>query len=342
MELKIAASCCLCDDFLISEGWRDAPQCAMSAAEVMTAALTAAAFFSGSHEKSCVFLERHGYLPAMLSKSQFSRRLRGIPESVWRGLMSQPAAPFHESDSLRIYLADSFPVPACRNIRIRRCKTYQDECFRGRVSSRKEYFYGLKAHALMAESGIPVEIFLSPGSYADVNALYDFSFPVHSGSVIYGDRACNACNIEDEIKRSNVDKNSKRKYEAFAEDGIKLIRKRIESAFSVIAQRFPAHIHAVTAQGFELKIFLFVLACGIEKTMMQVTTLVIERCTAAGNSIFYEPDHLVGIGEQYLDRLADHLAVLAGVLERIQEDQQTDGGSPRMKILAFHCEWSRF
>ncbi|WP_417914326.1 hypothetical protein [Candidatus Electronema sp. JM] len=68
----------------------------------MTAALTAAAFFSGSHEKSGVFLERHGYLPAMLSKSQFSRRLRRIPESVLRGLMSQLATPFHEADSLKI------------------------------------------------------------------------------------------------------------------------------------------------------------------------------------------------------------------------------------------------
>ncbi|CAK8716592.1 hypothetical protein LDFHOB_05940 [Candidatus Electronema aureum] len=108
--------------------------------------------------------------------------------------------PFHEKNSLKIYLADSFPVPVCRNIRIRRCKIYQDECFRGRVSSRKEYFYGLKVHALMTESGIPVEIFLSPGSYSDTNSLYDFSFPVPSGSVVYGDKAYNAYNIEDEAQ----------------------------------------------------------------------------------------------------------------------------------------------
>ena len=111
MELKITAFYCLCDDFLISEGWSDAPRSTMSTAEIMTAALTAAAFFSGSYEKSCKFLKQHGYMPAMLSKSWFSRRLGGIPESVWRGLMEQPAAPFHESDSLKIYLADSFPLP---------------------------------------------------------------------------------------------------------------------------------------------------------------------------------------------------------------------------------------
>ncbi|MGX9726676.1 MAG: hypothetical protein ACTFAK_11505 [Candidatus Electronema sp. VV] len=58
-------------------------------------------------------------MPAMLAKSQFSRRLSGIPESVWRGLTKQLAMPSHEMNSLKIYLADSFPVPVCRNIRIR-------------------------------------------------------------------------------------------------------------------------------------------------------------------------------------------------------------------------------
>lgn len=274
MELEITAFYCLCDDFLISEGWLDDRQCTMSTAEVMTAALTAAAFFSGSHEKSCEFLEEHGYIPDMLSKSQFSRRLGSIPESVWRALLRQLAMPFHTMNSLKIYLADSFPVPVCRNIRIRRCKIYQDECFRGRVSSRKEYFHGLKVHALMTESGIPVEIFLSPGSYSDTNSLYDFSFPVPSGSIVYGDKAYNAYNIEDELEQSGIHlnpvrkKNSKRKYESFTGDGVKFIRKRIESAFSVITQRFPAHIHAVTSHGFELKVFLFILAYGIEKAML--------------------------------------------------------------------------
>jgi hypothetical protein len=52
----------------------------------------------------------------------------------------------------------------------------------------------------MTESGIPAENFLSPGLYADVNSLYDFSFPVSLGSVIYGGRAYNAYDIEDEAQ----------------------------------------------------------------------------------------------------------------------------------------------
>lgn len=41
-------------------------------------------------------------------------------------------------------------------------------------------------------------------------------------------------------------------------------RKRIETTISVIEQMLPKTIHAVTARGFELKVFLFVLAFSID------------------------------------------------------------------------------
>jgi hypothetical protein len=37
-------------------------------------------------------------------------------------------------------------------------------------------------------------------------------------------------------------------------------RKRVETAGSLIAQLLPKSIHAVTSQGFELKVALFVIA----------------------------------------------------------------------------------
>ena len=71
----------------------------------------------------------------------------------------------------------------------------------------------------MSESGIPVEIFLSPGSYPDVSSLYDFTFPLPEGSVVYGDKAYNVYGIEDELKKRNISlmpirkKTSRRKYD---------------------------------------------------------------------------------------------------------------------------------
>jgi hypothetical protein len=41
-------------------------------------------------------------------------------------------------------------------------------------------------------------------------------------------------------------------------------RKRIETAGSLIERKLPKTIHAVTARGFELKVFLFVLAYSID------------------------------------------------------------------------------
>ena len=46
----------------------------------------------------------------------------------------------------------------------KRCKIYNEECFRGYIASQRNCFYGLKVHALMIGSGIPAEIVLSHGS----------------------------------------------------------------------------------------------------------------------------------------------------------------------------------
>ena len=244
----------------------------------MTTALTAAAFFSGDHERSRCFLEEYGYIPDMLSKSQFSRRLHRIHESLRRSFMDRIAQKAHSDNPLRIYLIDSFPVPVCHNIRIKNSRIYREEEFRGYNPSRRVYFYGLKVHLLISETGIPAELFFSPGAYPDTSSLYDFTFPLPEGSRVHGDRAYNIYDIEDELKDRGIHlmplrkKNSKRKYDTLTERGIRYIRKRIESVFSVIEQKFPRHIHAVTSYGFELKILMFIPAFGIQSS---VTTWVI-------------------------------------------------------------------
>lgn len=272
MNLEITAIFCQCADFLISVGHRDDPQCEMNTAEIMTTALTAAAFFNGDYERSRIFLKEYGYIPDMLSEGQFIRRLHRLPDALWRSFMEMNART--AENPLKTYLIDSFPVPVCRNIRIKNCRIYQDEEFRGFNSSAKEYFYGLKVHLLINENGIPAEMFLSPGSYSDTSSVYDFAFSVPEGSSVHGDKAYNVYTVEDELKERKIDlmpirkKNSTRKRDSLFEAGIKYTRKKIESVFSVIEQKFPRHIHAVTHRGFELKVILFVLAYSIQKAML--------------------------------------------------------------------------
>ncbi|MGX9728347.1 MAG: hypothetical protein ACTFAK_13850 [Candidatus Electronema sp. VV] len=98
----------------------------------------------------------------------------------------------------------------------------------------------------MRESGFPTEIVLSRGSCSNIFAFHGFSLQIPSGSVIFDDKACNDCSIENSLMQRGIHlmplrkKNSKRKHDHF-ENGMKFVRKRIESAFSAIEQRFPAH-----------------------------------------------------------------------------------------------------
>ena len=53
--------------------------------------------------------------------------------------------------------------------------------------------------------------------------------------------------------------NSKRPHLCYVTAWCHRVRKRVETHFSIITRHFSRNIHAVTARGFELKVFLTVL-----------------------------------------------------------------------------------
>ena len=81
MDDKIIATFCLCDDLLKAMHHQEDRQCQMNDAEIMTTACVASLFFRGNHESARAMLQQHGYIPHMLSKSRFSRRLHRIKET---------------------------------------------------------------------------------------------------------------------------------------------------------------------------------------------------------------------------------------------------------------------
>jgi hypothetical protein len=80
MDDKIIATFCLCDDLLKAMHHQEDRQCQMNDAEIMTTAFVASLFFRGNHESARTMLKQHGYIPHMVSKSRFSRRLHRIKE----------------------------------------------------------------------------------------------------------------------------------------------------------------------------------------------------------------------------------------------------------------------
>ena len=144
MDEKIIATYCLCDDLLKAMHQRAAPQCKMSDAEVMTTALTAALFFRGTLESARMMLKQHGYIPQMLSKSHFSRRLHRLKETFLL-LFNLLGDMWKQLNNTAIYVIDSLPIAVCDNIRIPRAKLYVTHAHHGLDKPRSPCALGAKA-----------------------------------------------------------------------------------------------------------------------------------------------------------------------------------------------------
>ena len=269
MDNKIIATFCLCDDLLKAMRHQEDRQGQMNDAEIMTTACIASLCFRGNHESARAMLKQYGYIPHMLSKSRFSRRLHRIKD-LFLVLFDLLGQTWKTLNTEAIYVIDSLPIAVCDHIRIRRAKIYADEQFRGYQASKKRYFYGLKIHLMVTQDGQPVECFLTHGGFGDVDALKYYAYELPDGAIIYADKAYNDYEIEDLLKE--VDhiklipmrkKNSKRALPPYISFVQSYHRKRVETAGSLIEQLLPKSIHAVTAQGFELKVALFVIASSL-------------------------------------------------------------------------------
>jgi hypothetical protein len=101
----------------------------LSDAEVLTTALVAARYFGGNFSQAQRYRQGHwGQRP--LHKSNFSRQLHR-----WRDVLDELFARFGQvlqdlNREARSVL-DSFPVAACHNTRIGRCKLLQGKTYRG-------------------------------------------------------------------------------------------------------------------------------------------------------------------------------------------------------------------
>lgn len=268
MELQIILVYCLCADLLIALHHQEDGERQMSDAEVMTVGIVAALYFGGKHNLACRFLHEHGYMPSMLSKSQFSRRLQRL-DYLLLTLFRVLGESFKALNEESVYIIDSAPVAVCDNIRICRNKIYGDEAYRGYQASKHRYFYGVKIHLLVTKDHQPVEFFLSPGGISDPEALTQYDFELPEGSFVFADKAYTNYQVEDLLAEAGIylapdrKKNSKRPLPSWLWGLLHHYRNQVETAGSLIERLLPKSIHAVTAKGFELKVILFVLASSI-------------------------------------------------------------------------------
>lgn len=263
MVEEIITIFCICDDLLKEIHYSEDKQVEMTTSEILTLALVAAKFFGGSFEQARFFLKEHGYMPKMLSKSRINRRIHGIDDDVWRLLFSILSKGFKETNQNNEYAIDSFPVPVCSNVRIKRCKIYKSKAYNGFAASKKVFFYGIRVHMVVTSRGQPVEFILRPGSEHDIKAAKLFTLNLFNNAKVYADKGYTDYKFEDYLKKErNIYLIPQRKINAKRSSLMYQRKKRkiIETAFSLITRKFPKRIHAVTAKGFELKVVIFIFA----------------------------------------------------------------------------------
>ena len=129
MDDQIVAIDCLCDDVLKARDQADDPPRQMSDAEVMTTAVVAALHCCGNGERARELLSQDRYIPTILGKSRFNRRLHAIRE-LFLTVFQVLGEGFKHLNTASTYVIDSFPIAGCDNRRIPRVRRYQGEAYR--------------------------------------------------------------------------------------------------------------------------------------------------------------------------------------------------------------------
>jgi len=266
---------CFIDDFLKTSGHIEDCRTEVTDAEVITIAISAMLHFGGNFERSRLILTELGLIKRLLSRSRFSRRVTRLADLIYR-LFHQLGTVLKELHWESRYLLDSFPIPVCDNIRINRCRLVRDELYRGKLSSKHRYFYGVRVQILATSDGIPVEFCILPGGCADLQGIAELALALPETAELFVDAGYNFYEWEDflrEIDRLHLQvprkANSKRGREPWLEIYKSLMRKYIETTIGEISKLFPKKIHATNLNGFLLKIALFLFAYQIDKAFIQ-------------------------------------------------------------------------
>ncbi|MES1223901.1 MAG: IS982 family transposase [Bacteroidota bacterium] len=270
-ENKIIGIYCIVDDILKGIGHIEDGRRKISDSEVITTALVSALYFGGHLDNGRGFMKMTRLVPGMLDKSRFNRRLHKVAELVF-SIFWQIGHELKSMAGASEYVIDSFPVAVCDNIRISRSKLVKGKQWRGKQSSMRRYFYGVKVQVLVTSTGIPVEFGFVPGCESDVQALKKLPLAVAPESKIYGDAAYTDYQVEDDMKEAELielmiqrKSNSLRKDEPWIRFIKEYMRKGIETSFSEIKALFLRKIHAVTFKGFLIKLVMFILAFTLNK-----------------------------------------------------------------------------
>lgn len=270
---KIISIFCLIDDILQGIEHTEDIRRRVSDSEIILTAIVSSTSFYGNHSSAIKFMKQYGFIPDMLDTSRFNRRLHKIGSLLYE-LFEIVSSYFKDFCCEMHYIIDSFPVAVCNNMRISNCKILKEEKWRGYTASMRSYFYGVKVQLLTTKDGIPIAFHFTPGKTADAKAIGKMIDKLPAEASLYGDSAYTDYGLEDiALERKCVLLKIQRKSNAKRTDTLEQkkeklkMRKRVETTISDIKKLFPRTIHAVTLEGFLIKLTLFVFGLQLNKSI---------------------------------------------------------------------------
>lgn len=245
----------------------------VSDSDIILTAIVSSTSFYGNHSSSIKFMKQYGYIPKMLDTSRFNRRLHKVGRLLYE-LFEIVSSNYKNFCCEMQYIIDSFPVAVCNNMRIANSRMVKDKKWRGYTASMRNYFYGIKVQLLTTKNGIPFAFHFTPGKTADAKALGKMIDKLPAEASIYGDSAYTDYGLEDSaFERRCVLLKIQRKSNAKRTDTLEQrneklkMRKRGETTISDVKKMFSRTIHAVTLEGFLIKLTLFVFGLQLNKTI---------------------------------------------------------------------------
>ena len=257
------------DDTMRALGHASHRLAGVSDAEVLTVAVVAAAFFGNHHARALAMLRATGYLSRTVSTSRFSRRLHALADGLALLLDVLGALFAHGQAALCDFIIDSMPIPVCKRVRARRCRTIQGRAYCGYCAAKREKFFGWRLHLVCTTEGLPVAFTLLPGGFHDLTPLHALTVELPAGAWIYGDKGYNSAPDEAVIRATGgavlvpQHKDNMAPNTHAEQCGLRAFRLAIETVNSQLTAMGIGHLHVRSVAGLEIKVHasLLALAC---------------------------------------------------------------------------------
>lgn len=213
--------------------------------------------------------------PQLCSRSRFNRTRRALmqtTELLRQKMISAFPIPFSP-----YFIIDSFPLAVCKFGRARYCRSFRGYgADYGKCPSKKETYFGYKAHALVTLEGYITSFEITPASTDDREGLRDI-VESQSDLVILGDKGYVGENLMLEMKEQGIcllalkRSNSKINWSKSFRQLIFKLRRRVETVFSQLSEQLNAErVLAKSFQGLCTRLSNKILAYNLCLTLNRI------------------------------------------------------------------------